>query len=81
MIDGQRPGVRKGTWACDGHVAASFVLDQAAFDERMGANTFGLSQYFAVRESPNLVPEPDATQVGAVSLAALAALARRLRGT
>lgn len=71
---------RKGTWACDGRATASFVLDQAAFDERMGASTFGLSQYFAVRESPNLVPEPDATQIGVAALVALAALTRRLGG-
>ena len=46
----------KGTWACDGHATTSFHLDPAKFDEQMGGNSFELSQYFAVPESPNLVP-------------------------
>jgi hypothetical protein len=70
---------RKGTWACDGHTTASFVLDQLAFDERMGVNSFGLSQYFALRESPNLVPEPDAAPLGMVALAAVACRSGRSR--
>jgi len=78
---------RKGTWACDGQANASFVLDQTSFDERMGANTFVLSQYFAVRESPNLVPEPGTALLGLTALGALAGSARKraasrwMRGT
>jgi len=66
----------KGTWACDGHATASFHLDQAKFDERMGGNSFELAQYFAVQQSPNLVPEPAAALLRLSALGALAGCAR-----
>lgn len=61
-----------GTWACDGHATASLHLDQAKFDQRMGANSFELSQYYVVRQSPNIVPEPGAALLGLGALGALA---------
>jgi hypothetical protein len=76
----------KGTWACNGNATMSFQLDQAAFDARMGGNSFDLSQYFAVQTSPNLVPEPAAALLGLGALGALAGCAhartasRRTRG-
>jgi len=41
-----------------------------------GGNRFDLSQYFAVQESPNLVPEPAAALLGVTALGALAGCAR-----
>ena len=67
----------KGTWACDGQASVSFQLDQAAFDARMGGNSFELSQYFAVQQSPNVVPESDAALLGLSAGVALAVLSRR----
>ncbi len=66
----------KGLWACNGDATVSFHLDQAAFDDRMGGNSFDLSQYFAVQESPNLVPEPAAALLGLSALVALAGCVR-----
>jgi hypothetical protein len=66
----------QGSWACDGNASVSFVLDQSAFDLQMGANTFDLSQYFAVQRSPNLVPEPTAAVLGVAALCALLGGAR-----
>jgi len=66
----------KGDSACDGNASVSFVLDQAAFDLQMGANTFDLAQYFAVQRSPNLVPEPTAALLGVAAIGALAGRAR-----
>jgi hypothetical protein len=67
----------KGTWACNGHATASFHLDQAKFDERMGANSFDLSQYYVVQQSPNIVPEPGAALLGLGALGALVGCARQ----
>lgn len=68
-----------GGWQCGASANASFVLDQEAFDTRMGANTFDLSQYVSLEQSPNLVPEPTLTVLGATALAVLAATARARR--
>lgn len=65
-----------GTWACDGDATASFRLDQAAFNARMGVNSFDLSQYFAVQQSPNVVPEPGAALLGLIAMAPLVAMMR-----
>jgi hypothetical protein len=66
----------KGTWSSDGHATVSFQLDQTAFDAQMGGNSFDLSQFFAVQQSPNLVPEPSAALLGLVAIGALGVRAR-----
>lgn len=65
-----------GSWACDGQASVGFQLDQAAFDVRMGGNSFDLSQYFVLQRSPNLVPEPAPVSLALCALGALAGCAR-----
>lgn len=66
-----------GSWSCGAEVQARFALDQAAFDASEGEQSFDLAQHFALVRSPNLAPEASSTGLGAVALAALAALRRR----
>ncbi|RIK99314.1 MAG: hypothetical protein DCC71_20460 [Proteobacteria bacterium] len=70
-----------GDWACSGHASVQFALDQAAFDARMGAQSFDLSQFFAIQRSPNLVPEPSSALLDscALGLLVLSQRARRWR--
>jgi hypothetical protein len=68
-----------GTWACDGHATATFHLDQAAFDARMGGNSFDLSQFFVVQRSPNLAPEPGPALLGLAAVGAVRLCATRSR--
>lgn len=63
-----------GSWVCSADATASFVLDQAAFDERMGAGTFALAEFFVVQTS--LVPEPSAHGLASAALGALAGACR-----
>jgi hypothetical protein len=67
---------RSGSWVCSADAQASFVFDQAAFDARMGASSFALSQYFGLQSSPNLAPEPSAALLDLVAIGVLAGLAR-----
>jgi hypothetical protein len=64
---------------CGAVVDPRFELDQAAFDEAMGAASFALADFFAVDLSANIlaaVPEPGPLGLLAAGLAGLAARAR-----
>lgn len=60
---------------------AAIRLDQAAFDQQMGADTFPLANYFALGFSPNIsmVPEPAIAQLWLLGLLLLPAALRQRR--
>jgi len=63
-----------GQGYCSADADPTIVLDQAAFDASMGAQTYQLSDYYSVEYSSNLTPEPTYFLPLAIALASLACL-------
>jgi hypothetical protein len=62
---------------CSAAVDPVLRFDQAAFDERYGAESFALDEYYALEISENVVPLPAAGWLSLTAVAALAVRARR----